>query len=206
MQLFYSPGACSLAPHIVSREAGLPVEFVKVDLGTKGTAAGDDYIGINPKGYVPALRLDNGEVLTEVAAIVQYLADQKPEAGLAPAFGTPERYRLIEWLSFVSSELHKVFAWLWYPATQQETREAAKAKLATRFAWLDKELSGREFLAGSRFTVADAYAFTILNWAGMLSVDLAPYQHLRNYIARIAARPAVQEAMRAEGLLRAEAA
>ena len=179
MELFYAPGACSLAPHIVSREAGLPLDLVKVDLGAKKTANGGDYYAVNPKGYVPAIRFADGQVMTEVATLVQYLADQKPEAGLAPAAGTPARYRLMEWLTFISSELHKGFGPLWYPNTPAETKAAAKEKLATRFAWVDKQLAGRDYLMGETFTAADAYAFTILNWAGMLAIDLTPIRTFR---------------------------
>lgn len=206
MELFYALGACSLAPHIVAREAGLPIDLVKVDLGKKKTASGEDYLAINPKGYVPAVRLDDGEVMTEAAMLVQYLADRNPSSGLAPAFGTKERYKLMEWLTFISSELHKGFGPLWYPTTPQETKDAAKAKLATRFAWVDKQLEGRSYLMGDTFTAADAYAFTILNWAGMLSVDLSAYPNIQAFMTRVAARPAVQETLRAEGLLREKAA
>jgi glutathione S-transferase len=206
MELFYSPGACSLAPHIVALEAGFPIALNKVDLGKKKTADGGDYLTINSKGYVPAIRFEDGEVMTEVATLVQMLADKKPEAQLAPKLGTPERYRVMEWLTFVSSELHKGFAPLWYPNTNEETKTQIKERLAKRLAWLDGELAGRDYLTGSTFTVADAYAFTILNWAGMLKVDLAPYPNVNAFIARVAARPRVQGALRAEGLLRAKAA
>jgi glutathione S-transferase len=206
MELYYSPGACSLATHIVSREAGLPVSLVRVDLGTKKTETGADYLAINGKGYVPAIRFDDGEVMTEVATLVQVLADKNPAAGLAPALGTKERYRLMEWLTFIGSELHKGFGPLWHPETPAETKAAVKEKLATRFAWLEKQLTGRDYLVGTRFSVADAYAFTILNWAGMLNVDLAAYPNIRSFMARVGARPKVQEALRAEGLLRDKAA
>ena len=206
MELFYSPGACSLAPHIVAREAGLPVDLVKVDLGGKKTADGGDYLKINAKGYVPAIRFDDGEVMTEVATLVQVLADKKPEAQLAPKLGTQERYRVMEWLTFSSAELHKGFSPLFYPTTNEETRGQIKERLAKRLAWLDEKLAGRDYLAGSTFTVADAYAFTILNWAGMVKVDLTPYPNVRSFLGRVAARPRVQEALRAEGLLRDKAA
>ena len=206
MRPYYAPGACSLAPHIVSREAGLDLDLVKVDLGARKTEAGEDYLAINPKGYVPALRLDDGQVLTEVANLVQYLADRKPESGLAPAFGTLERYRLIEWLTFISSEVHKGFGPLWNPKGSEESKQAAKDKLATRIAWLDTQLAGKDFLMGNRFTAADAYAFTILNWAGMHAVDLQPYPNVRGFMERVAARPKVQAALRAEGLLQEKAA
>jgi glutathione S-transferase len=206
MKLYYSPGACSLAPHIVSREAGLDIELEKVDLGAKKTSSGSDFLAVNPKGYVPALQLDNGEVLTEAAALVQYLADQAPQSGLAPAAGTMERYRLIEWLTFISSELHKGLGALFNPKLSDDSKQASKEKIAVRLGWLDKQLAGRDYLTGSRFSVADAYAFTILNWSGMLNVDLSPYANIRAYMDRVAARPKVQDALRAEGLLKAQAA
>jgi glutathione S-transferase len=206
MELFYAPGACSLAPHIVAREAGLPVKLVKVDLAKKKTQSGEDYLAINAKGYVPAIRESGGEVMTEVANLVQYLADKKPASGLAPAFGTPERYKLMEWLTFISSELHKTFSWLFYPTTPEATKAAVNAKLAQRFAWLDQELEGRDYLMGKSFTAADAYAFTILNWAGMLKIDLDRYANIKAFMARVAARPKVQEALEAEGLLAPKAA
>lgn len=206
MKLYYAPGACSLAPHIVAREAGLDIALDRVDLGSRKTADGGDYLAVNPKGYVPALQLDNSEVLTEAAALVQYLADRKPEANLAPAAGTMERYRLVEWLTFISTELHKGFGPLWNPKAAEDTKQAAKDKLASRFAFLEEQLAGRDFLTGSRFSVADAYAFTILNWTGMHGIDLAAYPKLRAFMDRVAARPKVQEALRAEGLLKAQAA
>jgi glutathione S-transferase len=206
MELYYAPGACSLAPHIVSREAGLPVDLVKVDLVAKKTETGADYLAINGKGYVPAIRFENGEVMTEVATLVQVLADRNPAAGLAPSFGTPERYRLMEWLTFISAELHKGFGPLWYQKTPDETKIATKEKLASRIAFVENQLSGRDYLMGDRFSVADAYAFTILNWAGMLKIDLTPYPNVSAFMARVAARPRVQEALRAEGLLREKAA
>ena len=206
MQLYYAPGACSLAPHIVSREAGLPVELVRVDLASKKTKSGDDFYKINGKGYVPAIQLDDGEVITEVATVVQFLADQKPESGLAPPLGTRERYRLMEWLTFVSSELHKGLGALFNPKLSDDAKQTVKDKFAPRLEWLDKELANREFLTGSRFSVADAYAFTILRWAGPLKVDLSPYPNIRAYRDRIAARPKGREALQAEGLIQAQAA
>src|SRR5918993_5811757 len=163
MKLYYAPAACSLAPHIVAREAGLKIDLDKLNFATGKTEGGEDFAKVNPKGYVPALRLDDGQVLTEVATLVQYLADRKPESGLAPAFDTLERYRLIEWLTFISSELHKGFGPLWNPKASDDTKQQAKERLATRLAWLDQQLAGKEFLMGNRFTAADAYAFTILN-------------------------------------------
>ncbi len=205
MKLYYSPAACSMAAHITAREAGVPVTPVKVDLRTHRTEAGADYYAINPKGYVPALELPDGGVLTEVAAIVQYLADQQPASGLAPAAGTLERYRLQEWLTFISSELHKGLGPLWYPDTLAETKKSIKEKVAKRLAYLEGVLSGRPYLMGERFTAADAYAFTILNWTTLLGVDVAPYPKLRAYVDRVAARPKVQETLQAEGLLKAAA-
>jgi glutathione S-transferase len=206
MELYYSPGACSLAPHIVSREAGLPVKLVRVDLATKKTETGADYHAVNGKGFVPAILFDDGEVMTEVAAIVQMLADRNPEPQLAPAPGTKERYRLVEWLSFIGAELHKGFGPLWNPATPEGVKTAAKGRLATQLTWLERKLLGRSYLMGESFGVADAYLFAVLNWAGVLEVDLTPYQNIRAFMARVAARPKVQDALRAEGLLREKAA
>lgn len=194
-----------MAAHITAREAGLPVSLVKVDLQTHKTEDGADYYTINPKGYVPAIELPDGNVLTEVAAIVQYLADQAPQTGLAPTAGTLERYRFQEWLTFISSELHKGLSPLFGPTATAEAKAAAKNRVAARLADFERALTGRDYLLGSRFTAADAYAFTILNWTGMLGVDLQPYPNIRAYMDRVAARPKVQEAMHAEGLLKAAA-
>lgn len=204
MKLYYSPGACSMAVHITAREAGLPVSLVKVDLRTHKTEDGADFYSINPKGYVPAVELPEGGLLTEVAAVVQYVAEKAPQSGLAPAAGAPERYRFLEWLTFISSELHKGMSPLFH-SLSAEAKAATKEKLATRFAILEKALTGRDYLTGSQFTAADAYAFTILNWTGMLSIDLQPFPAVRAFMDRVAARPAVQEAMRAEGILKAKA-
>lgn len=205
MKLYYSPGACSLAPHIVSREAGQPVDLVRVDLKAHKTESGDDYYAINPKGYVPAIQFDGGDVLTEVANLVQYIADKNPASNLAPAAGTMERYKFQEWLTFISSEIHKGFGPLFYPTTPEAMKQAARDKLATRFAWVDKQLAGKDYLTGKTFTAADAYAFTVLNWTGMLGVDLKPYPNIQAFMARVGGRPKVQEALRAEGLLQAAA-
>ena len=202
MKLYYSPGACSLSPHIVLRELGEPVTLVKVDLKTKRTETGADYLAINGKGYVPALELDDGQVLTEGPAIVQYLADRKPEAGLAPAGGTMERYRLQEWLNFISTELHKQFSPLFAPDTPDAVKQAQQQRLANRFDWLSKQLEGKNWLLGARFSVADAYLFIVLNWCRFFGIELAKWPVLAQYQARVAARPAVQEALRAEGLLK----
>ena len=201
MKLYYSPGACSLAPHIALQEIGVPYTTAKVDLLRHKLADGTDYYTINPKGYVPMLELPDGERLTEAAVILQYIADRKP-GELAPVFGTMERYRLMEWLNFIATELHKQFGPLWYPTTPEATKEAQRKKLATRFETLSKTLAKQPYLTGDKFTIADAYLFTVLNWAGMLNVDLGPFPVLRDYIARVAARPKVQQAMKAEGLLK----
>ncbi|HUR42116.1 MAG TPA: glutathione transferase GstA [Verrucomicrobiae bacterium] len=200
MKLFYSPGACSLSPHIVAREAGLALDLEKVDLKAKKTASGADYRAINPKGYVPALQLDDGTVLTEGPAIVQYLADQAPVTGLAPANGSLARYRLQEWLNFISTEIHKQFSPLFNPAATPEVRQAQVEKLGQRFDWLEPQLAGGQFLMGERFTAADAYLFTVVNWAGVVKMDLSKWPNLTAYRKRVGERPAVQAALRAEGL------
>jgi glutathione S-transferase len=205
MKLYYSPGACSLAPHIALSEAGFSHDPVKVDLRKHTLADGADYYTINPKGYVPLLELDDGTRLSEVAVILQYIADRKPGT-LAPAFGGMDRYRLMEWLNFIATELHKQFSPLWYPTTPDATKEAQKAKLATRFELLSKTLSAQPYLTGQAFTIADAYLFTILNWAPMLKVDLSPFPALTEFQARVAARPAVHRALVAEGLVKGEPA
>ena len=202
MKLYYTPAACSLAPHIVLCEAGISADLEKVDLGKKTTASGVDFHTVNPKGSVPALELDDGQVLTEVAVLVQYIADRKPEAGLVPRAGTLERYRVMEWLNFVSSELHKAFGPLFNPQADSAWKDAQVAVLGKRFDYLAERLGGRPYLMGDAFTVADAYLFTVLNWTGFAKIDLGKWPVLRDYAARVAARPAVQEAMKAEGLLK----
>ena len=199
MKLYYSPGACSLASHITLKELGLPFEAVAVDLAKKTTSSGADFNAINPKGYVPALELDDGQILTEGTAILQYLADLKPAAGLAPPPASFERYRLQEWLGFINSEVHKSFSPLFNPATPEATRENAKALLARRFQFIANALPAREYLLG-RFTVADAYLYTVLSWAPKLGVDLASFPALVAYHARIGERAAVKAARAAEGL------
>jgi glutathione S-transferase len=200
MKLYYTPGACSMSPHIVAQELGIKLDLDKVDLQSKKTAAGGDYLAVNPKGYVPALALDDGTVLTEGPAIVQYLADQKPAAKLAPANGTIERYRLQEMLGYINSEIHKSYSPLFNPATPAETREDRLAYLRKRYAYLDKLLAGKSFLLGDQFTVADAYLFTVTNWARAVKLDLGEFANLTAYQQRIAARPAVQAVLVAEGL------
>jgi len=202
MKLYYTPGACSLAPHIVLRETGLPVELVKVDLSRKKTADGGDYLRINPKGSVPALELDDGQILTEAAVLVQYIADRKPGSDLIPAPGSLERYRLMEWLNFISSELHKTFGPLFNPDAAPAWKEAQVKLLARRFDYLAEKLGGRAYLMGEAFTVADAYLFTVLNWTGFARIDLGPWPVLPEYMARVSARPCVMEAMKQEGLIR----
>lgn len=203
MKLYYSPGACSLAAHIVAREASLAVDLVKVDLATHKTEAGEDYYRINPRGYVPALEI-GGKVHTEVVALVQYLAEQAPQSQLLPAAGTTERFRVNQWLAFVASELHKTISpWLFHAEAASSTKEAVRAKLAVRFAELDALLATQPYLTGDTFTVADAYAFTIVNWSNFLKVDLEPYAHLSAFMARVAARPKVREALKAEKLVAA---
>jgi glutathione S-transferase len=205
MKLYYSPGACSLAAHIVAREASLSIDLVKVDLATHRTETGEDYFKINPRGYVPALEID-GELHTEVAALIQHLADQAPQAMLLPAAGTMQRFRVNQWLTFISSELHKTFSpWLWHAETADSTKHAARDKLAVRFDELDTLLATQSFLTGEAFTVADAYAFTIINWSNFLKIDLTPYPNLSSYMDRIAARPNVRGALMAERLIAAAA-
>ena len=202
MKLYYAPGACSLSPHIVARELGIAIDLEKVDLKAKKTASGGDYNAVNPKGYVPLLELDNGERLTEGPAIVQYLADQKPESGLAPKAGTMERVRLQEWLSFVGFELHKTWGALFNPKVGGDWKEATLDRLGLRLDYLAKQLDGKQYLMGERFTVADAYAFTILNWSGFTGVDLGRWPGIKAFHARVGARPKVQEALKAEGLVK----
>ena len=200
MKLYFSTGACSLSPRIVLMELGLPFTAEKVDLKSKKTAGGADYLAINSKGAVPALELDDGSVLTEGPAIVQYLADLKPESGLAPRAGSFERYRLMEMLNFITSEVHKAFSPLFNPDTPADYREIAVDNLAKRFDWLSTYLSGRKFLMGDTFTVADAYLFTVLRWSPLVRVDLSRWPVLAAYEARVAGRPKVREAMQVEGL------
>lgn len=199
MKLYYSPGACSLSPHIVLREAGIACDLVRVDLKTKKTKDGADFTTVNPKGQVPTLVLDDGRTLTEGPAIVQYLADQKPDTGLAPPAGAFERYRLQEWLNFVSTELHKTFGPLFGPTTPEDYKPIARDTIAKRFAFADRHLAAEgPFLLGERFTVADAYLFVMTLWAGFLKIDLPP--NLKAYAERVGSRPAVRETLKEEGL------
>lgn len=202
MKLYFSPGACSLSPHIALREAGLPFELEQVDLKAKKTRAGVAFDGINPKGAVPTLQLDDGQILTEGAAIVQYIADRKPDAHLAPAAGTMERYRLQEWLNYIATELHKGFSPLFRAPTEEAKRPLREA-IAQRLAFVEKQLAGRQFLLGDRFTVADAYLFTVLTWTKPTGVDLAPFPAVTAYLASVRQRPAVQAALEVEKKARA---
>ena len=202
MKLYYSPGACSMAPHIVLREAGYKFDLEKVDIPNKKTAGGDDFWKVNPKGYVPALKLDDGQVLTEVGVVCQYLADQKPESGLAPKLGTMERYRLMETLNFAASEIHKQIGALFNPKMTPDMKEVQLGVIERRFNALEKSLEGKQFSMGDKFSVADAYLFTVLNWSGMHKIDLAKWPNIKAFMGRVAARPAVQETLKAEGLVK----
>lgn len=200
MKLYYSPGACSLSPHIVLNEGGFTYDMERVDLASGKTETGADYRAVNPNGYVPALVLDDGQVLTEGPAIVQYLADRIPEKRLAPPAGTMERYRLMEWLNFISTELHKGFGALFNPQATEEWKTAVKTQLAQRIGHVSHRLEGKTYLMGDGFTVADAYLFTVLGWGQYVGLDLSPWPTLTAYLGRVAARPAVQVALKAEGL------
>jgi glutathione S-transferase len=198
MKLYYSPGACSLSPHIVGVEAGIPLELVKVDLKAHKLEDGSDYYKINPKGYVPALRLDDGNMLTEGPAIVQYLGDLKPEAGLIPAAGFG-RYKVAEWLTFINSEIHKNFSPL-FGNVSDDVKADARAKVVKRFDYVDSQLAGKQFLTGDAFTVADAYLFVMTTWSHHVKIELP--ENLRKFFDRVSKRPAVHQAMKEEGLVK----
>lgn len=200
MKLYYMPSACSLSPHIVANELGLSIELVKVDPKTKRTEHGEDYLAINPKGYVPALQLDDGSVLTEGPAVVQYLADLKPDAQLAPANGSMARYRLQEMLGHINSDLHKSYIPLFDPATSDEVRTERLAYLRERYGLLEAKLGRTPFLLGEQFTISDAYLFVVTRWSESVKLDLSPFPNLLAFQSRIAARPAVQAAMRREAV------
>ena len=200
MKLYFSPGACSLASHIVLCETGLPFTTERVDLRTKVTASGTDFNTINPKGYVPALELKDGTVLTEGPAIAQFLADLAPASNLAPANGTLERYELISLLNFIASEIHKNYSPLFNPQVSSDVQQERRAALAKRYAYIEQALAGKDFLTGAAFTVADAYLFTVSNWASFVKVDLSEFPNLQAWQVRVGMRPAVQQAMRAERL------
>jgi len=201
MKLFYSPGACSLSPHIALLEAGLPFTLQKVDLKDKKIESGEDFNGVNGKGYVPALQLDDGQVLTEGPVIVQYIADQRPATGLAPPAGTKDRYKLQEWLNFVTSEIHKPMGSLFNPAQTADWKAAVKTTLTKRLDWLSGQIEGKQYLMGDKFSVADGYLFTVLGWAKYVGFDLEKWPAIQQYLTRVGQRPKVIEAMKAEGLL-----
>ena len=202
MKLYYFSGACSLASNIALREAGLKFELVKVDRRTRKAADGLDFNEVNPKGYVPTLTLDNGEVLTENVAVLQYIADRNPAAKLAPPAGTMERYRLVEWLGFISSEIHKNFSQLFREDAAEETKQYVLKVLSNRLDYVNRAIGSRSFLMGEQFTVADPYLFTVLGWSRHLNFDLSKWPQLQRYVERVGARPQVVEALKAEGLLK----
>jgi glutathione S-transferase len=202
MKLYYSPGACSLSPHIVAREAGVDVQLEKVDLGSHTFDGGADFYKLNPKGYVPALEIKAGEVLTEGPAIVQYLGDQKPQSGIVPPAGDIQRYRLQEMLGYINSEIHKVYSPLFNKATLPETAEERRAYLKKRYAYLEGILATQQYLVGNKFSPADAYLFTVTRWAPAVKLDLSEFQNLQAFQKRMQARPAVQQAMKEEGLMK----
>ena len=202
MKLYYSPGACSMAPHIVATESGTKLDLVKVDIPSKKTADGGDFYKINPKGYVPALQLDDGSVLTEVGVICQYLADQKPESGLMAKPGSMERYHQMEALNFAATEVHKQIGALFNPKMTPEMKEVQMGTIEKRLNPFEKSLEGRQYVMGDQFTAADAYLFTVLNWTNMLKVSLDKWPNIKAYMGRVAARPKVQETLKAEGLVK----
>ena len=202
MKLYYSPGACSLSPHIALHEAGLAFTPVLASTKSHKLQDGTDYYTINPLGYVPMLELDDGTRLREGPAIVQYIADQAPLKQLAPVNGSLQRYRLQEWLTFIGTEIHKGFSPLFNPATPEEYKTMAREKVLQRLQWVDSQLAGKQYLMGDQFTVADGYLFTVTNWAKPTNVDIAGLANLAAYRERVGARPAVQAAMKAEGLLK----
>ncbi|MGM4931275.1 glutathione transferase GstA [Tardiphaga sp. 619_E2_N8_5] len=203
MKLYYSPGACSLSPHIALLEAGLPYDLVKVDLKAKKLENGDDYLSINPKGQVPALGLDSGALVTEGPVIVQYIADQAAAKNLAPTHGSDERRQLQEYLGFINGELHKNFSPLFQPVFDDEVKGFFKTRLMGKFKYLDGQLAGKDYLLGKDFSVADGYLFVMLKWADRMSIDLSEFKNLMTYKDRVAARPQVQAALEKEGLMKA---
>lgn len=200
MKLYYMPMACSLAPHIVANEAGLDLDVVRVDGKTKLTDAGQDFLAINPNGYVPTLLLGDGQTLTEAQLVVQYLADQKPESGLMPPAGDMKRYRVQQWLAFISSELHKSFGPFFRPGYSDEQKAATREHLTKRLGYVDSELEGKSYLMGDAFTVADAYLWTVLGWTKFANVDLSAHSNIAKFVERVAARPAVVKTLQAEGI------
>ena len=203
MKLYYSPGACSLSPHIALLEAGLPYDLVKVDLRAKKLENGDDYLKVNPKGQVPALALDSGELVTEGPVIVQMIADKVAAKNLAPARDSAERYKLLEWLNFIASEVHKNFGPLFSPVLADDAKAFFKDRVMAKFKYIDSQLPGRDYLMGKQFTVADGYLFTMLAWADRMKFDLSSMPNLLAYKDRVGARPKVQEALTKEGLMKA---
>jgi glutathione S-transferase len=203
MKLYYSPGACSLSPHIALLEAGLPYDLVKVDLRAKKLENGDDFLQVNPKGQVPALGLDNGELVTEGPVIVQMIADKAPGKNLAPARDSAERYKLLEWLNFITGELHKNFSPIFNPAIPDEVKNVFRDRLMGKFKYIDAQLAGRDYLMGKQFSVADGYLYTMLRWADGHKFDLSELKNLMAFKARVNARPKVQEALIKEGLMKA---
>jgi glutathione S-transferase len=202
MKLYFAPGACSLSPHIVLREAGQPVELVQVDLREKKTKDGKDFTQINPKGQVPVLETDDGEVLTEGPVIVQYVGDKAPATKVVPAAGTKERYRVQEWLNFITSELHKNFGPIFRPTTPDAYKAISKETLINRLKWVDGKLAGKQYLMGDTFTAPDAYLYVMTRWADRIELDTSGMPNLKAFQARVAARPKVQEALKAEGLIK----
>jgi glutathione S-transferase len=202
MKLYYSPGACSMAPHIVAREAGYSFDLVKVDIPNKKTADGDDYWQVNPKGYVPALVLDDGQVITEVGVICQYLGDQKPESGLVARLGSIERYHQMEALNFTATEIHKQIGALFNPKMTPEMKEVQMGTIERRFNSLEKMLDGKQYIMGDKFSATDAYLFTVLNWTGKHNIDLGKWPNIKAFMDRVGQRPKVQETLKAEGLVK----
>ncbi|MEZ2601862.1 glutathione transferase GstA [Kluyvera intermedia] len=200
MKLFYKPGACSLASHITLRESGKDFSLIGVDLMQKKMENGDDFLKVNPKGQVPALLLDDNTLLTEGVAIMQYLADSVADRQLLAPVGSINRYKTLEWLNFIATELHKGFTPLFRPDTPEEYKPTVRALLDKKLAYIDESLANAEWISGSRFTIADAYLFTVLRWVFAVKLDMAGYKHIADYMARVAARPAVAEALAAEGL------
>jgi len=203
MKLYYSSGACSLAPHIVASEAGVPIDLVKVDLGSHKLEDGTDFYSVNPRGYVPVLKLDDGNVMTEASVLVQFIADQKPDSNIIPKMGTMERYKAMQWLAFIATELHKQFGPLFDKSTPEATQNALKAKIMKRLGELDEHLKSNDFILGKTFSAADAYAFTIVNWTNFMNMDLKPFPAVQGWFARVAQRPKVHAALVAEGLAKA---
>ncbi len=201
MKLYYSPGACSLASHIALQETDLPFEIDQFIPSTGKTASGEDFMQVNPKGYVPTIKLDDGNILTEGAAVLQYIADQNPASGLAPKAGTMERYRLQEWLTYIGTEIHKTFSPLFNRAVSSEVKDRALELLTRRLGYVETQLANKPYLMGDHFTVADAYLFVVVSWSNRVGFDLAQFPRIQDYLSRIALRPAVQAAMKAEGLI-----